>query len=140
MSTKYNRNTMRKLILLSTAIASFIMGGSALAESDAQLKTKILGYWMSPRHAYLIQADGLMRMCPTTGPNPATTVNHWDIRNGTFYQDDNAYKIVKFTKTEFDYASTKDIGIRANGKYIVTAPAGTVFRLSRTTRAIAEKY
>lgn len=131
---------MRKLILLSTAIASFIMGGSALAQSDAQLKTKILGYWMSPRHAYLIQADGLMRMCPTTGPNPATTVNHWDIRNGMFYQDANAYKIVKFTKTEFDYASTKDLGIRANGKYTVTAPAGTVFRLSRTTRAIAEKY
>ena len=131
---------MRKLILLSTAIVSFIMGGSALAESNAQLKTKILGYWMSPRHAYLIQEDGLMRMCPTTGPNPATTVNHWDIRNGMFYQDDNAYKIVKFTKTEFDYASTKDIGIRANGKYFVTAPAGTVFRLSRTTRAIAEKY
>ena len=81
-----------------------------------------------------------MRMCPTTGPNPATTVNHRDIRNGMFYQDDNAYKIVKFTKTEFDYASKKDIGIRANGKYIVTAPTGTVFRLSRTTRAIAEKY
>lgn len=131
---------MRKLILLSTAIASFIMGGSALAESDAQLKTKLLGYWLSPRHAYLIQADGLMRMCPTTGPNPATTTNHWDVRNGMFYQDENAYKIVKFTKTEFDYASTKDIGIRANGKYIVTAPAGTIFRLSRTTRAIAEKY
>jgi len=47
---------------------------------------------------------------------------------------------VKLTKTEFDYASTKDIGVWANGKYIVTAPAGTVFRLSRTTRAIAEEY
>lgn len=92
----------RKLILLAAAIASFIVGGYALAESDAQLKTKILGYWMSPRHAYLIQADGLMRMCPTTGPNPATTANHWNIRNGMFYQDANAYKIVKLTKTEFD--------------------------------------
>ena len=131
---------MRKLILLSTAIASFTMDAYALAESDVQLKAKILGYWLSPRHAYLIQANGLMRMCPTTGPNPATTVNRWDIRNGMFFQDNEAYKIVKFTKTEFDYASTKDIAIRPNGKYIVTAPAGTVFRLTRTTRAIAEKY
>lgn len=141
MNVKYNpRNAGRKLILLFTAIASFIMDGYALAESDAQTKAKLLGYWLSPRHAYLIQANGLMRMCPTIGPNPATTVNRWDIRNGMFYQDNEAYRIVKLTKTEFDYASTKDIGIRANGKYIVTAPAGTVFRLSRTTRARAEKY
>jgi len=131
---------MRKWVLLSTALASFIMGGYALAESDAQIKAKLLGYWLSPRHAYLIQANGLMRMCPTTGPNPATTANRWDVRNGMFYQDDDAYRIVKLTKTEFDYASTKDIGVWANGKYIVTAPAGTVFRLSRTTRAIAEEY
>jgi hypothetical protein len=131
---------MRKLILLSTAIASFIMDGYALAESDAQIKGKLLGYWLSPRHAYLILADGLMRMCPTTGPDPATTSNRWDVRDGMFYQDDDAFKIVKLTKREFDYASTKDIGVWANGKYIVTAPAGTVFRLSRTTRAIAEKY
>jgi hypothetical protein len=41
MNTKYNRrNAARKLILISTAIASFIMGGSALAESDAQLNAE----------------------------------------------------------------------------------------------------
>jgi hypothetical protein len=129
---------MRKLILLSTFLASFIMGGGyVLAESDAQIKARLLGYWLSPRHAYLIQANGLMRMCPTRGPSPSTTVNRWDVRNGMFYQDDDPFRIVKLTQTEFDYASTKDIGVWADGKYIVTAPAGTVFRLSRTTRAIA---
>ena len=61
---------------------------------------------------------------------PATTVNRWDIRDGMFYQDDDAFKIVKLTKREFDYASTKNIGVWANGKFILTAPAGTVFRLS----------
>jgi hypothetical protein len=95
---------------------------------------------MSPRHAYLIQSDGLKRMCPTTGPYRATTVNHWDVRNGMYYEDSESFRIVKLTKTEFDYASTKDIGIWANCKYIVTAPAGTAFPLSRTTRAKAEKY
>jgi hypothetical protein len=131
---------MRKLILLSTALASFIMGGYALAESDAQIKAKLVGYWLSPRHAYLMQANGLKRMCPTTGPYRAVTVNHWNVRNGLYYEDTEPYRIVKLTKTEFDYASTKDIGVWANGKFIVTATAGTVFPLSRTTRAIAEKY
>ena len=141
MDPKYDRrHAMQKLILLSTAIAGFIMDGYALAESDAQIKAEILGYWLSPRHAYLIQADGLKRMCPTTGPYPATTVNHWDVRNGVYYEDDEPFRIVKLTKAEFDYANMKDIKVWANGKYIVTAPAGTVFRLSRTTRAIAEKY
>jgi hypothetical protein len=130
---------MRKLILHATALASVAMSGYALAEGDAQIKAKLVGYWMSPRHAYLIQANGLMRMCPTTGPNPATTVNRWDVRNGLFYQDDEPYRIVKLTKAEFDYAATKDIGVQVNGKFIVTAPAGTVFPLHRTTRAIAEQ-
>jgi len=79
-----------------------------------------------------------MRMCPTTGPNHATTVNRWEVRNGLFYQDGEPYRIVKLTKAEFDYAATKDIGVQLNGKFIVTAPAGTLFPLYRTTRAVAE--
>lgn len=130
---------MRKLMLLLTILANLILAGYALAESDAQIKAKLVGYWLSPRHAYLIQSDGLKRMCPTTGPYRATTVNRWDVRNGVYFEDGESYRIVKLTKTEFDYACTKDIGVWANGKFIVTAPAGTVFPLSRTTRAKAEK-
>jgi hypothetical protein len=130
---------MRMLILFSTVVASLVMGSYALAESDAQIKDKLVGYWMSPRHAYLIQADGLMRMCPTSGPNRSTTVNHWDVRNGLFYQDGEPFRIVKLTKAEFDYAATKDIGAQVDGKFVVTAPAGTVFPLYRTTRAKAEE-
>jgi hypothetical protein len=55
-------------------------------------------------------------------------------------KDAEPFKIVKLTKMEFDYASIKDIGVWVNGKFIVTAPAGKIFPLSRTTRAIAEKY
>jgi hypothetical protein len=103
------------------------MGGYALAESDAQIKAKLVGYWLSPRDAYLMQANGLKRMCPTTGSYRATTVHHWDVRNGLYYEDGEPYRIVKLTKTEFDYASTKDIGVWANAKFIVTATGGTVF-------------
>jgi hypothetical protein len=53
--------------------------------------------------------------------------------------DDDAFRIVKLTKKEFDYASTKEIGVWVDGKYTVTASTGTVFRFSRTTRAIAEE-
>jgi hypothetical protein len=131
---------MRKLALLMTILASLILGGYALAESDAQIKAQLVGYWLSPRYAYLIQSDGLKRMCPTTGLYRATTVNRWDIRNGFYYEDGEPYRIVKLTKTKFDYACTKDIEVWANGKFIVTAPAGTVFPPSRTTREKAEKY
>src|ERR1700730_1338330 len=126
---------MRKLILILTAAASLIIADYAQAQSDAQIKSKLLGYWMSPRHGYLIQANGLMRMCATTGPHHATTVNRWDVRNGIFYQDDEPYKIVKLTKAEFDYEAMKDSGVQVNGKFILTAPAGPVFPLYRTTRA-----
>lgn len=130
---------MRKALLLLSAVANLIMAGYAHAQSDAQIKSQLLGYWMSPRHGYLIQANGLMRMCPTTGPNHATTVNRWDVRSGIFYQDDEPYKIVKLTKSEFDYEAMKDSGVQVNGKFVLTAPAGTVFPLYRTTRAVAEQ-
>jgi hypothetical protein len=80
-----------------------------------------------PRHGYLIQANGLMRMCPTVGPNHATTTNRWDVRNGMFYQDGEPYKIVKLTQSEFDYETVRESGVRVDGKFVVTCPVGTVF-------------
>jgi hypothetical protein len=130
---------MRKEILILMAVASLIMAATASAQSDAQIKSELLGYWMSPRHGYLIQDNGLMRMCPTVGPNHSTTTNRWDVRNGMFYQDGEPYKIVKLTKSEFDYEAVRESGVDVNGKFILTCPVGTVFPLYRTTRSRAEE-
>jgi hypothetical protein len=98
-------------------------------------------YWLldesSPR--YLIQDNGLMRMCPTVGPNRAMTTNRWDVRNGMFYQDGEPYKIVKLSKSEFDYEAVRGSGVEVDGKFILTCPIGTVFPLYRTTRSRAEE-
>ena len=130
---------MRKEILILTAVASLIMAATASAQSDAQIKSELIGYWMSPRHGYLIQNNGLMRMCPTVGPNRAMTTNRWDVRSGMFYQDGEPYKIVKLTKSEFDYEAVRKSGVQVNGKFVVTCPVGTVFPLYRTTRSRAEE-
>jgi hypothetical protein len=130
---------MRKALIILSAVASLIMTGYAYSQSDAQIKSKLLGYWMSPRHGYLIQANGFMRMCPTTGPNRARVVSRWDVRSGIFYQDNEPNKIVKLTSSEFDYEAMKGSGVQDNGNFVLTAPAGTVFRLYRTTRAEAEQ-
>jgi hypothetical protein len=130
---------MRKEILILMAAASLIMTATAPAQSDAQIKSELIGYWMSPRHGYLIEANGLMRMCPTVGPNRAMTTNRWDVRNGMFYQDGEPYKIVKLTKSEFDYEAVRGSGVEVDGKFILTCPVGTVFPLYRTTRSRAEE-
>src|SRR5271165_3994324 len=117
----------KKAMLLMTA---FSLTMNAFA-GDAQIKAQLLGYWKSPRHPYLIQADGLMRMCPTTGPYAATVVNRWDVRNGVFYMNiPNAgmktYKIVTLNKRQFVIQG------------ISGSETGDVFNFYRTTRADAE--
>jgi hypothetical protein len=121
------------------AATSLIVASTSNAQGDVQIKSKLLGYWMSPRHGYLIQANGLMRMRPTVGPNHATMTNRWDVRNGMFYQDGEPYKIVKFTQSEFDYEAVRESGVQVHGKFVVTCPVGTVFPLYRATRAMAEQ-
>jgi hypothetical protein len=81
----------------------------------------------------------LMRMCPTVGPNHATTTNRWHVRNGMFYQDGEPYKIVKLAQSEFDYEAVKESGVQVDGKFIVTCPVGSFSPLYRTTRAKAEQ-
>jgi hypothetical protein len=75
---------MRKEILVLMAVTSLIMVATASAQSDAQIKSELIGYWMSPRHGYLIQENGLMRMCPTVGPNHPTTTNRWEHAGSIF--------------------------------------------------------
>ena len=47
-------------------------------------------------------------------------------------------KIVKLTKSEFDYEAVRGSGVEVEGKFILTCPVGTVFPLYRTTRSKAE--
>jgi hypothetical protein len=121
------------LILMAT---SLIMAATAHAQSDAQIKSDLLGYWMSPRHPYLFQADGIARMGPPF--TSASTSLPWDVHNGIFYENGEPYKIRKLTKSEFDYQAMRDSGVQVNGKFILTAPAGTVFQMRRISRKTAE--
>jgi hypothetical protein len=65
-------------------------------------------------------------MCPCEGPDAATTTNRWDVRNGVFYQDGDAMKILALTKYQF---VVQDISGRFDG---------TVFTFHRINRAQAE--
>jgi hypothetical protein len=89
--------------------------------SDAATREKLLGYWQSPRHAYLFKADGVVYMCPRS---ICTTTNKWDVKNGRFYWDGEANEILLLTNKKFSY--------RAVGK------SGPTFTLDRTTEKEAE--
>jgi hypothetical protein len=68
------------------AVAALVLGtGVAGRANDTQLKSAIVGYWESPRHDYWFQAGGIVRMCPTTGPDPATTTESWTVKGGVLY-------------------------------------------------------
>jgi hypothetical protein len=47
--------TILSLLLFVTCFAS-----ADEKMSDAEIKQKLLGYWKSPRHGYLIKSDGIM--------------------------------------------------------------------------------
>ena len=59
--------------------------------SDAEIKQKLLGYWLSPRHGYHIAADGIIYMCPR---KYATTTSHWAVKDGRFYWGGSPHTIV----------------------------------------------
>ena len=75
--------------------------GAAFAD-DSSTKRKLLGYWKSPRHGYLIKSDGIMYMLPRP---PCTTTNSWDVNGGYFYQDGERYTILAINKLQFVYQS-----------------------------------
>jgi hypothetical protein len=76
--------------------------------SDAEIKQKLLGYWNSPRHGYHIAADGIIYMCPR---KDATTTNHWAVKDGKFYWDNEAHSIVTLTDKKFAYREIGGHGI-----------------------------
>src|ERR1700736_4555728 len=107
-----------KMIKLKMAMVVLLMAASFSHADDASMKKKLLGYWKSPRHGYLLKSNGIMYMLPRPS---ATTTNTWDVRDGFFYQDREALKIVALNKYQFMYQQT-------NGDRIV-------FTLTRSTAA-----
>lgn len=90
--------------------------------SDAEIRHRLLGYWESPRHAYLIKSDGIIYMCPR---KICTTTNTWDVKNGTFYWDSLPMEIISLTEKKFVY--------REEQGYLTT------FTLMRITEKEAEE-
>jgi hypothetical protein len=90
-----------KAFMIFSLVASLslpVLAGEKM--SDAEIKQKVLGYWQSPRHGYHIAPDGIIYMCPRAY---ATTTNHWQVKGGKFYWDNEAHTIVTLNDKKFVY-------------------------------------
>jgi hypothetical protein len=73
--------TKRLLLNLLTIFGMSLLATAGEKLSDAAIKQKLIGYWQSPRHGYLIKSDGVMYMLG------GTTTNRWDVKGGIYYED-----------------------------------------------------
>lgn len=116
---------MKQLLsLLTFASVLAFTGFSANAgekSSDAEIKSQLLGYWQSPRHAYLIQSNGIVYMCPRS---ICTTTNRWDVKGGLFYWDSQPHDILTLTSKTFVY---REVGASGEG-----------YKLKRISKSEAE--
>jgi len=96
------------ILSLLLSMTYFVMAGEKM--SDAAIKQKLVGYWKSPRHGYLIKSDAIMYRPPR---KYATTTNRWDVKNGMFYQDGSPCQIVSLTNEKFVYRDSR-------GTYVLT--------------------
>ena len=97
---------MKTKINLLTIVLAVVALFPVFAEdkgSDAALKQKLLGYWASPRHAYLIKSDGVTYMCPR---KYATTTNKWAAKNGIFYEDGDPHELSRWTRPRSSIAAS----------------------------------
>ena len=104
-----------KIKALSLHVVILAMSLPAFAgerSSDAAIKQRLLGYWKSPRHGYHIKSDGIMYMCPRAY---CTTTNRWNVKDGRFYQDGDAYQIVTLTNNKFVYRDSRGTYILNRG-------------------------
>ena len=85
-------------LTLTLTLVCFALAGEKLP--DAQIKRKLLGYWKSPRHGYHIAADGIIYMCPR---KYATTTDHWAVKDGKFFWDNEPHSIVTLNDKKFVY-------------------------------------
>ena len=66
--------------------------------TDTVLKQWLLGYWRGPRYVFLYTPDGTYRSIGRDGEKM-----HWDIKNGTYYEDGSSCQIVTLTEKKFVY-------------------------------------
>ncbi len=113
---------MKTVLPLLALAATCLACSSAIAgPSDAEIKAKLLGYWQSPRHAYLIESDGVVYMCPRS---ICTTTNRWAVKGGLFYWDSEPCEILELTDKTFVY---REVG-----------SGGAGYKLVRITKQEAE--
>ena len=115
------KKTLPLLALAAILAMSCFSANAGEKSSDAQIKAKLLGYWQSPRHAYLIAEDGVVYMCPRS---ICTTTNRWDVKGGLFYWDSDPCDILKMTSKTFVY---REVGAGGEG-----------YKLTKITKEQAE--
>jgi hypothetical protein len=95
---------MKALVLLAFVTIGCLFTESlhAAAPSDSEVKTKVLGFWRSPRHEYEFKSNGKVYMLPMS---PDTTKGEWSVKGGKFIWDEESYGIVTLTDKRFVYKS-----------------------------------
>jgi hypothetical protein len=109
-----------KILILLLSMTSFVVAGEKM--SDAEIKQKVLGYWLSPRHGYHFTADGIIYMCPRKN---ATTTFRWAVKDGRFYWDSDPHTIVTLNDKKFVYRAQE----RRAGE--ATTPTFTLLRSTK---------
>jgi hypothetical protein len=106
---------MKTLVLLACLTIGCLFTGSvqAAASSDAEIKTKLLGFWRSPRHEYEFKANGMVYMLPMS---PDTTKGEWSVKGGKFVWDGESYVIVALTDKRFVY---KSLSVKAGNESFI---------------------
>jgi hypothetical protein len=92
---------MRKLVVLAIGFMALAAAQAQVRLSDAQITSRLIGCWKSPRHLYTFQCNGIMtRMCPSY---PVPTTYTWAVRDGIFYLDSYPYRILAVDDSQFAY-------------------------------------
>jgi hypothetical protein len=98
-----NQGIMKTTLAKTAMVLALLMAAAMAQADDATMKKEMLGYWASGRHGYLYKDDGISYMLG------GTTTNKWDVRDGMYYEDGTAYKIIAFTKTKFTFQGRNGI-------------------------------
>jgi len=102
---------IKKSLLLLTALVCLTT--IAIAQTNEEYKSALLGYWKIERHAWLFLADGRILSCPTKGPYKSMLeTEHWQVRDGIFYwlvpeagSNYTPYKIIALDKRQITIRS-----------------------------------
>lgn len=62
--------------------------------SDSEITELVIGEWNTPRHSYVFRSDGTWQMLN------GTTHGTWHVKDGTFNQGKNAYRVLSVNKND----------------------------------------